>query len=119
VCPSEPINSAAFDAFVKTLGNDADFLAELIDDYARDASELVTSMHAAVAARQPAEVARLAHSLKSTSASLCAARLPMLCQDVEAQARAGAVDGLSEQLTTLEVELTRVEQALRALARSL
>ena len=104
---------------MKTLGNDADFLAELVDGYARDASALVTSMHAALAARQPAEVARLAHSLKSTSAALCAARLPSLCQDVETQARAGRVDGLSEQLAALELESTRVEQALRALVRSL
>jgi HPt (histidine-containing phosphotransfer) domain-containing protein len=118
VCPAEPIDSAAFETFMKTLGNDADFLAELIDDFARDASALVTSMHAAVAAGRPAEVARLAHTLKSTSASLCAARLPTLCQAVEAQARAGAVDGLSEQLTALEVEASRVEHALRARARS-
>ena len=76
-------------------------------------------MQPAVADRRAAEVARLAHTLKSTSAALCAARLPSLCQAVESQARAGAVDGLSEQVTALEVEASRVEQALRALARGL
>jgi HPt (histidine-containing phosphotransfer) domain-containing protein len=116
---AEPIDRAAFDALVESLDNDAGFVAELVDAYVRDASALVASMGAAGADGRSDELARLAHTLKSTSAALCATVLPSLCQTIESRVRAGELEELIEQVGALEVEAGRVEHALRARAASL
>lgn len=55
----------------------------------------------------------VAHTLKSSSASVGALQLSALCADIEAKLRDGATEGLEAQLDALSVEAERVLDALR------
>ena len=55
----------------------------------------------------------VAHTLKSSSASVGALKLSALCADIEGKLRDGATEGLEAQLDALSVEAGRVLDALR------
>src|SRR5262245_43715483 len=112
----EPIDRRAFAELREAVG-DARFLGELIDDYVRDAARLVVAMRQAIAARRADDLERAAHTLRGTSASLGADLLPAFCQDLEALARTGGLEGADERLAAVEAEVARVQEALQTLAR--
>jgi signal transduction histidine kinase/DNA-binding NarL/FixJ family response regulator len=99
------------------LGGDRTFVVELIDLFLEQAVEMLADLQTAANAGDQQEVARLAHTLRSSAGNLGARRLQRLCADAEAAcmpgasgedgAAAGAVDGLT-------AELHRVLDALRA-----
>ncbi len=60
-------------------------------------------------------LARAAHSLKSSSGNIGAARMYSLCATIESSARQGNLDGVAEMVEQLSTELDR---ALQALAQS-
>jgi HPt (histidine-containing phosphotransfer) domain-containing protein len=60
-------------------------------------------------------LARAAHSLKSSSGNIGAARMYSLCATIESSARQGDLEGAASMVEQLVVELDR---ALRALAQS-
>lgn len=62
-----------------------------------------------------AVVRHVSHTLKSSSASLGATRLSARCGEIEAQARDGRSDGLSEQLDAMLLDIQQVRVALAAL----
>ena len=62
-----------------------------------------------------AVVRHVSHTLKSSSASLGAMALSARCADIEALARDGRVDGLSEQLDAMLHDIQQVRTALAAL----
>ena len=55
----------------------------------------------------------VAHTLKSSSASVGALKLSALCADIEGKLRDGATEGLEAQLDALSVEAERVLDSLR------
>ena len=55
----------------------------------------------------------VAHTLKSSSASVGALKLSALCADIESKLREGQVDGLEAQLDALTLEAARILAALR------
>lgn len=112
---AEPVDRAAYAALVETVGGDADFVAGLVDEFVIDAARLVAGMRAGAEAGRPGDVAREAHQLKSSSASLGAALLPELCSNLEAEASAGSNQGLVERVAVIEAEVRRVTHMLRAL----
>ena len=59
----------------------------------------------------------VAHTLKSSSASIGALELSRLCAEIEAQLKSGAVDRLPERLDAMDHELGLVLQAVRTLPR--
>jgi len=68
------------------------------------------------ASRADAEtLARAAHSLKSSSGNIGAARMYSLCATIESSARQGSLEGVAEMVEQLATELDR---ALHALAQS-
>ncbi|MGH9157792.1 MAG: Hpt domain-containing protein [Acidimicrobiales bacterium] len=88
-------------------------VTELLDLYLADAPVQLDSARAGVAAGDPEQVARAAHTLKSTSAMLGAAALSAVCQDLEERARHQPPGDLAPPVA----ELGRlVDQASRALA---
>jgi len=113
---AEPVDQAAFAVLLESVGGDVAFVAELTDAFAVDAARLVARARAAAEAGRADEVARAMHQLKSTSASLGAARLPLLCSELEAEARAGHSQGLEEQVSAIEAEVSQVTLRLRALS---
>jgi HPt (histidine-containing phosphotransfer) domain-containing protein len=113
---TDAVKVEAYAALVHEVGDDPAFVAEIVDEYLASAPRIVAGMHDAVGARQPTELARLAHTLKSSSAWLGAERLAALCRDIELSARGGTIDGADERVRNLESEARRVEHALRVLA---
>jgi histidine phosphotransfer protein HptB len=60
-------------------------------------------------------IRHVSHTLKSSSASLGATALSARCADIEAMAREGRVEGLSEQLDAMLQDIQQVRAALAAL----
>ncbi|HEY8878236.1 MAG TPA: Hpt domain-containing protein [Roseateles sp.] len=60
-------------------------------------------------------VRHVSHTLKSSSASLGAMALSARCADIEAMARDGRTEGLSEQLDAMLQDIQQVRTALAAL----
>lgn len=62
-----------------------------------------------------AAIRHVSHTLKSSSASLGATALAARCADIEAMAREGRAEGLSEQLDAMLHDIQQVRAALAAL----
>ena len=58
-------------------------------------------------------VRMVAHTLKSSSASIGALALSRLCAEIETQVRTGALSGLDDRLDAVDLELGAVLQAVR------
>ena len=89
-----------------------DLLERIIDAYLSTAPELLGQLGQATAAEDPEALAKAAHSLKSSSANLGAARLAEMCAQLERDGRARSMNTSPEVLTALEGELERVCTAL-------
>ena len=111
----EPVSRAAFAALLRDVGDDRAFLTELVDSYMLTTPRLVAGMREAVRRGEPDALARYAHELKSTSASLGADRLSALCQEVEVRARRDMLDDDEERVAEIAAEAGRVQAALRDL----
>jgi len=112
--PDEPINGAALDELLETVGGDREFLADLIQTYLADSPDLFAELRAAIAADDAATARRAAHTLKSTSASFGAEDLAARCREIEASAAAGDLDDLVEQVDLAEAGYREVAAALEA-----
>lgn len=64
----------------------------------------------------PAGVRHVAHTLKSSSASIGALKLSALCAELENAVRNGAVDGLKDLVETVCAEVESVRPALAQLS---
>ena len=112
--PDAPIDAAALAELLETVGDDREFLAELVDTYLADSPNLFAELRAAIAGDDAAAARRAAHSLKSTSASFGANTLAAQCREMEAAAGAGDLVGLDEQVELAAASYAQVEVALRA-----
>ena len=92
-------------------GDDADFLAELVDTYLKDGDAQVRALQEAPAGDLTALV-RPAHSLKSSSASIGATALAERCRALEADARAGHVDDVDGTVAAIAEEFEAVAAEL-------
>src|SRR4051812_16729872 len=75
----EPLDAAALDEIQAMAGGDRDFVTAVGEEYLRDSATLVAGLRDA----EGDQLRRLAHSLKSTSASVGAVRLAAACQELE------------------------------------
>jgi len=111
-----PVDHEVLDSFREAgQGRARGFLAELIDQFLREAPERIDRVRQAVD-RIDAEALRMAaHSLKGSSSTIGAAGLASICASIEAQARDGSIDrGASVLLDRLDHEFCRVREALEA-----
>ncbi|MDB5819483.1 MAG: hypothetical protein JWQ11_3123 [Rhizobacter sp.] len=60
-----------------------------------------------------AGIRHVAHTLKSSSASIGAVRLSQLCSEIETSIRVGEVNGLSAGVEAMDGEISRVLEAIR------
>jgi signal transduction histidine kinase/DNA-binding response OmpR family regulator/HPt (histidine-containing phosphotransfer) domain-containing protein len=127
IAPADEGQAPIFDAAVlerlaQALGASAPgHLRRLVAVFLADAPKLIESVAGGLAAGDHDRVMRAAHSLKSTAASLGARRLSVLAAQVEASARAGALDeaaaaaaGLEPALRQAQPELTIAPDAVTA-----
>jgi two-component system sensor histidine kinase BarA len=97
------LDEAVLAELSESVGGDTEFVADLIRTYVAEGSTYLEQMSAAVASTDIAAIVRPAHSLKSSSASLGAARLAQVSRDLEAAAREGRAD---EAATLVEAART-------------
>jgi PAS domain S-box-containing protein len=87
----------------------------LIDTFLRHLPEQLAAMRSAIDQGDVAEVRRGAHTLKSNAASFGASALADRCRELEALAKAGALEGAVDRLSGIEAELGRVTGSLEAI----
>ncbi|MDR3554876.1 MAG: response regulator [Syntrophobacteraceae bacterium] len=87
-------------------------LERVIVKFLESSSKQVKKLHQATAMGETSEIRCVAHSLKSSSANLGAAKLAAICAELESLARAGAMEGCAIILVLLEGEYGRVCEAL-------
>ena len=114
--PDDPVDRAALRK-IRALSRDAgDVLVQkVVNAYVGDTPRHLQALRRAVEARDADQLRRTAHSLKSASANIGAARLAVLCRDLEQLGRAGSVDGAASLLADMEREYQSVRQSLHAL----
>lgn len=88
-------------------------LARVLATYTQSLGKLLDQLDAARAGADAARLRHVAHTLKSSSASVGALTLSGLCADVERRVRDGETAGLEGQLDALGREGKRVLSALR------
>jgi CheY-like chemotaxis protein/HPt (histidine-containing phosphotransfer) domain-containing protein len=86
--------------------------AELIDTYLNDTSDLLATLHTAVARSDATTLRRAAHKLRSSSVFLGATTLAGLCDEVEQVAGAGTAANFTEWVQRTEAEFARVKDTL-------
>jgi len=98
-----------------SIGDDQEFMVELVETYVSEGSANIDGLLAAAAARDCGAIVRPAHTLKSTSASLGAMRLSAICREIEAAGRESRAEALGE-----DAELARAtwEATLAAFAEA-
>ena len=87
-------------------------LLRVINIYLDAAPKLIGEIRAAVEIRDALRLQRAAHSLKSSSANLGAAKLSELCKELETMGRLGKLEGSALKLDVLEFEFDAVRNAL-------
>jgi len=78
-------------------------------------ARLMPQLDAAGAGEDWQTVRQVAHTLKSSSASIGAIKLSGLCADIESMVRQAQVQGLHERLDAMRAEVANVLAALRGL----
>jgi len=98
---------------VRTNGK-SELLARVINLYLVESPKLMQKLKRAAGASDAPEIARTAHSLKSSSANVGARVLSRYCEDIEASARRADTEEARKILAKIETEHGRVQTALTA-----
>jgi CheY-like chemotaxis protein/HPt (histidine-containing phosphotransfer) domain-containing protein len=110
---SPVLDHAVLDTFRHVMGDDTgSIMVELIDCYLAETPKLLEQMRKAIAQQDFKDLQRIAHGLKSSSASLGAIHLSQLCQELELMSSPLAPGNVVPIFTHLELEYRKVEIAL-------
>ena len=110
---SEAVDARVLDELRETVGGDDGFFEELLRTYVSDGAAQLDTMKRALEAHDAGTLGRAAHSLKSNSAGVGAARLGAVCAALEALARGGGeLEGAAGRLAEAESEFRRVAGTL-------
>jgi len=91
---------------------DAQFVSELVETFLDESRDLIVQISDALRVGDLARLRRLAHSLKSSSASVGALALASRAEEIERLARDGALAPIAPLATALDDHFARVERAL-------
>jgi len=107
------LDRAALDA-IRALdqGGAAGLLQQVVQLYLESVPQLIAELRRAGAAGDASAVRNAAHSLKSSSANLGAARLAEMCKAIEQAARAGRLGGDLPSADEIEGEFQALRPAL-------
>ena len=89
-------------------GDRTGLLNRILRIYTQSLERMLVQWRAARSAGDVSVMRHVAHTLKSSSASVGALRLSMLCADVEARLRDGRLEGIETQLDLLAAESERI-----------
>jgi signal transduction histidine kinase/DNA-binding response OmpR family regulator len=107
-----PVDEAVLQRLSESMGGDAGFVSELIEQFLADTPGLVTAARAGLESGDVEEVRRAAHTLKSNAATFGAHELAERSRALEEAAKRGALDDGSAQVEAMAEELDRVHEAL-------
>ena len=88
------IDEAVLNELKMSVGGDTSFVAEVAQAYLSEGDGHIAQISAGLADGDVAAMVRPAHTLKSSSAALGAARLADICRSIEHAARDGQLDRL-------------------------
>ena len=91
------------------------FFSNLVTVFEEDSTRLLGAIKASIDAADGKALEESAHSLKSASSSIGAARVAEVASDLEKMGESGTFDGASEQWDELGKRLTVSYEALKAL----
>ncbi|MDP8904830.1 MAG: Hpt domain-containing protein [Chloroflexota bacterium] len=116
------IDRTVLDELRQSIGDDPEFLRELVEAYIDDAPAQLASIRVGLAEGDVVLVNRAAHTLKSNSASVGAVGLAEMCRELEAVTQPAVMDatdlaspGFAARLHVIAAELQRVTTELDAL----
>ncbi|MBQ5950326.1 response regulator, partial [Massilia sp. ST3] len=95
-------------------GGDA-LVQKVVAAFVADTPRHFSSLRQSLAGSDAEGLRRVAHSLKSASANIGAARMAALCRDLEQLGRAGSVAGAAPLFADMESEFLSVRESLHAL----
>lgn len=113
-----PDKAAERDEFISTQKNFGADFTTLSSLYLVDSSKRIVSLTEAVAEKNAARIATVAHSLSGSCISMGAKKLAALCQTLEMQTKAGQLDNIEEKLSSISSEYARVDTKLQSMMRS-
>lgn len=99
-------------------GGQARLVQRVLATYQGSLARLVDQLAEARRALAWDQVARVAHTLKSSSASIGALSLSALCADIERHVRAGDAASAQASLPAFDAEVARVREAVAAALRA-
>ncbi len=114
--PDQTLDGAALTVLLETVGDDREFLGELVETYIADCPGLLADLRGGLASGDVVAVRRAAHTLKSTSATFGAMRLAAIGRDIETAAAADELTDLAPRIAEAEAEFAIASVALRAAA---
>lgn len=97
----------------------AEGVVEIIDAYLKDETKLLNGLREALRRKDVMALKLHTHTLKSTSAMLGASVLAKVCEELETDARAGAVEWTDSLLNEIESRYQVVKSELEAERRRL
>jgi len=107
------IDMATFNDLKEVMGTD--FVLELIDTYTLETDGLIAQIYSAQAAGDSATFGRLAHSIKSSSASMGALAFSQQARELEMLGKAGDLSGAEPMLERFSADFLIVKQSLEDL----
>jgi HPt (histidine-containing phosphotransfer) domain-containing protein len=111
------LDPQTLDELRDSIGGDAEFLAELVDEFVADAPRQIASLRAAATSGDGVVARRAAHTLKGTSRTFGAEALAALCQEAETAAASEQFAVVVAAIDSIEAEWARVHTELLAVAR--
>ncbi len=100
---TEILDEAALGSLLAMVGDDPEFVDELVDSFLEDSPQQFAALHVAASTGDAGGLVRPAHTLKGSSASLGARGVESIGRAIEERGRAGTVDGVAELLAELDV----------------
>ena len=88
-------------------------MSRVLEAFDTSLARLMPQLAQAQATQDCAVIRHVAHTLKSSSASIGALHLATLCSELEAAARAVELEGLDAQVNAMRTEAERVSLALK------
>ncbi len=112
----QTLDRTALTVLLETVGDDREFLGELIETYLADGPALFIELRRGLAAEDVSAVRRAAHTLKSTSATFGAMRLAGMAREIETAAADDDLVDLGPRIDAAQAEFALVGGQLRATA---
>lgn len=106
------LDPAALVDMLAMVGDDAEFVGEIVDTYLDDAPTQLTGMTQALAAGDLTTLGRLAHTLKGNSLNIGATELAEIARTLEEGARVGDVTDAAPRIVAAAAAFERVTAAL-------